>query len=539
MDYTQDEATKKEVEKYCQLQTMMESARSQTENHWQECYDYIVPRKSDVISMRTQGDKRGNELFDSTAINANQLLSSALHGMLTNPATKFFELVMGDPELDNDEEVKEWLQIVADRMFVVMNNSNFQTEVHETYIDLGAIGTACMFVGEHDDHIVHFNTRAMKEIFVSENNLGLIDRVHRKFSWKPKHIVQEFGEKNCHPFVMEQYKKGNEEDWTVIHAVHPNYEKDGKQPFKSCYFLKDQKIKLNEKGFNEFPYAIPRWTKTSGEVYGRGPGMDSLPDIKMINSMQEAIIKGAQKTIDPPVEVEDDGVVGRVRLTPSGITYKRPGSAPIRPLITDARIDFGFQAVDRVRAAIRAAFFVDQLQLNEGPQMTAAEVFQRSEEKMRLMGPVLGRQHFEFLRPVIERVFGIMSRKGMFPPAPESIQGKKFDVRYSSLIAKAQRMGDAENVNRAIATLAPMLQLKPETADLLNGDEYARYVMSLYGAPMNLLNKQKEVQEIREGRAKAQEQAAAEMQEQHQAEVAGKVGPAAAQMMMAQKGMQQ
>lgn len=542
MSYEQDEANKKKIEMYCEKQDLMESARWPTQSHWQECMEFIVPRKNDVTSTRQPGDKRGNELFDSTAIISNELLASALHAMLTNPAQRFFELIMGDPQIDIQEDVREWLQTVADRMFTVMNNSNFQTEVHEVYIDLGSIGTACMYMGEHKEKIVHFNARAMKEIYVQENNLGLIDTVHRKFKWKPKQMVQEFGEKKVPKIVQDAYQKGNHEDWTVIHAVQSEYDAKGSAKFNSCYFLKEQKVILSEDKFNEFPYAVPRWTKTSGEVYGRGPGMSTLPEIKMINAMKQSTIEGAQLTIRPPMMVSDDGVIGKVRLTPGGLTVVRPMSgneAPIKPLMMDSRIDFGIQIIEQTQMAIKKGFYVDQLQMPSGPQMTATEVSQRTEEQMRLMGPVLGRQHFEFLKPVIERVFGIMSRRGMFPPAPQSIQGKKFDVRYSSLIARAQRMSDGQNLSRAIQTAAPIIQMKPESIDILNTDKALQYIFELYGIPQKIMNSSRDVQKSRDAKAQAQQQASQEMQQQHQADVVSKVAPGTAQLIQAQKGAPQ
>lgn len=538
MNDQQPDNIKKIVSNIIDRQEKLKSGRMVWETHWQECMDYIVPRKNDVISTRTPGSKRGADLFDTTAIASNENLAGGLHGMLTSPSIRFFDLMFGDPKIDGDETVKRWLQEVADRMYIVMNNSNFQTEVHEIYIDLGAIGTACMYIGEHEENVVHFSARPMKEIYVDENNLGLIDTVNRVFHWKARQIVQEFGEDKVPDFVLKKYKDGAQDSFEVIHSVYPN-EGQSVLKFKSCYVLVEKKFLLSEGGFREFPYAVPRWTKTSGEIYGRGPGMDMLPDIKMVNKMMETTLKGAQKTVDPPLMVSDDGVIGNVRLTPGGLTVVRPSSdIPIRPIITDARVDFGMQVVENVRNRVRGGFYFDQLQMREGPQMTATEVMQRTEERLRLMGPVLGRQHFEFLRPTIERLFGIMVRRGMIPNAPHSIQGKKFDVKYSSVVARAQRMSEGQNLTRAISLIAPVMQADPSVFDNINGDEALKYSMDIYGVPQKILRTSKEVKDKRDQRAQAQQQQMKAMQEQHQAEIASKVGPAAAQLSQAQTAQQ-
>lgn len=529
-----------EIKRYVERHEKMRSDRMVWETHWQECMKYIIPRKGDITVQFAPGTRRGDELFDTTAITSNQLLCSLLHGMLTNPSTRFFEIIFGDPRLDEDEEVRAWAESCADRMFVVMNNSNFQTEVHEIYLDEGAIGTACLFIGDHPDRIVHFNARDMKEIYVEENNLGLIDTVFREFSWKPKQIVQEFGEDKVPAFVFGKYKEGCNDSWKILHCVHPNDgDSDPKTKsfaFKSSYILKEQEIFLSKSGFKEFPYAVPRWTKTSGESYGRGPGMDMLPDIKMVDIMMETTLKGAQKTVDPPLMVTDDGVIGRVRLTPGGLTIVRPGlDMPIKPLITDARVDFGYQCVEDVRGRIRAGFYVDRLQPNKGATMTATEYMQRTQEELQMMGPVLGRQNFEFLSPVIARVFAIMERKNLFETPPAKIRGKKWDVRYSSLAARAQRAADGQTLSQALSVAAPVINAKPETLDNINGDRFLRYVSEIYGVPSKVMNTQKEVKTIRDAKAKANQAQVQQQQEEHQANVAGKILPGAAQLQQAAK----
>ena len=53
-------------------------------------------------------------------------------------------------------------------------------------------------------------------------------------------------------------------------------------------------------------------------------------------------------------------------------------------------------AENQRRDAIVKMFHVDQLVISENRNMTATEVLQRQEEKMRLMGPMVGRLQVEF-----------------------------------------------------------------------------------------------------------------------------------------------
>mgnify|MGYP003131959644 FL=1 len=120
--------------------------RSTWEEHWQEVADLVIPRKSDIVDQKVRGDKRHLEVFDATAIHSLELLASSLHGMLTSSANRWFSLRYKEVALNEDDEAKEWLEDVTDKMYVALHRSNFQQEIFEAYHDLCAFGTAGMFI---------------------------------------------------------------------------------------------------------------------------------------------------------------------------------------------------------------------------------------------------------------------------------------------------------------------------------------------------------------------------------------------------------
>ena len=60
----------------------LKTNRQNWETHWQEVADYMLPRKADVTKTRSKGDKRTELIFDSSPLQAVELLSASLHGML-------------------------------------------------------------------------------------------------------------------------------------------------------------------------------------------------------------------------------------------------------------------------------------------------------------------------------------------------------------------------------------------------------------------------------------------------------------------------
>jgi len=491
--------------------------RANWDSHWQEIADYVIPKKDDVFIKQKNvgGEKKGNvKVFDATAIHSNELLASALHGMLTNPSVQWFELSFGDDVLDSDRDVKMWLQDTALRIHNSLNNSNFQTEIHEVYLDLGSFGTSILRIEEDDELDVVFNARPVNEAYLEESSKGIVNGIFREYVMTGRQLFEEFPDMELSEFDLQALKSDLDKEHDVLHAVIPRNDQEINllagpkgMRFASYHVLLNTKVMLRESGFEEFPYITPRWTKISGEIYGRSPAMKALSDIKMVNSMMQTIIRAAQKVTDPPLQVPDSGYSLPVRTVPGGTNFYRAGTKDrIEPLITGARPDIGVQMLEMIQKRIRDAFFIDQLQLNEGPQMTATEVLQRTEEKLRLLGPILGRQHYELLKPLVNRVFNILARRGKIPTPPAKIQGKIFEVRYSSMIARAQRSSEAENVNRIINAIGPFIQLDPGIMDNFDTDSLLRYVATIYNTPQKIFRGEDDVIAMRQQRAQAQQQ---------------------------------
>jgi hypothetical protein len=255
--------------------------------------------------------------------------------------------------------------------------------------------------------------------------------------------------------------------------------------------------------------------------------MTALPDTKMLQEMSKTTIKSAQKQVDPPLLVPDDGFILPVRVTPGGLNFYRSGTRDrIEPLMTGANTPLGLALEDQRREAIRQAFFVDQLMLRESPNMTATEVIARNEEKMRLLGPVLGRLQAEMLQPMITRSFNLLAKQQIFAPAPEYLQTGTIDIEYVSPLAKAQRQGELNSTMRMFEILNPLAQIDPGIFDFIDMDGLVKFVTRTVGVPASVLRAEGEVMAMREERAQAQAQQAQLDQASQVADAAGRAAPA-------------
>jgi len=512
----------------------LQQQRSNWEHHWQEVADYICPRKADITKKRSGGDKRSELIFDGTAIHAAELMAASLHGMLTNPSTPWFDLRYQNDDLNSDDEAKEWLESAVDVMYQHMARSNFAEQIHELYSDLVVFGTGVIFTESDGDDGFRFSTRHIAECYVSENESGRVDTVYRRYKTTARAAVRQFGEQN----VTQRIAKLNTDDMyaeiELLHIVTPREDRDPRKkntknmPFASVYIDPDEKMIIGESGYDELPYCIPRFLKASFEMgYGRSPSMTALPDTKMINKMSEVVIRASQLQIHPPLMVPDDGFMLPVRTTPGGLNFYRSGTRDrIEPLNIGANNPLGEHMLEQRRQAIRSAFYVDQLTLGTGPQMTATEVIQRTEEKMRLLGPVLGRLQAELLQPLINRCFAILSRQKAFEPAPASLQDDSIDIEYVSPLAKAQRSSEIQGVMQMTEFLMPLMQVDQTVIDHIDMDGLAKHIIKVTGTPATVVRGEGEIAGLRDQRAQQQQQQTEMAQASQMAEAAGAAAPA-------------
>ena len=511
----------------------LKTYRSNWESHWQEIGDFVAPNKGNITKKRTHGDKNTERIFDGTAQFAAELMASSMHGMLTNSGTPWFSLRYTDDEFETDDTSKEWLERATDTIYVEIGRSNFHEAINELYFDLVTFGTAVMFVDTDKEGTLRFSTRHISECYVSEDEFGRVDTVFREFKMPARAAIAQFGEENVTQRLLKKSQSDPYDMVELLHVVMPRYDRDTikidakNKPVASIYLDPGDKKIISESGFDEFPYMVPRFRKASYENgYGRSPAMTALSDIKMLNEMSKAVIQAAQLQIHPPLLVPDDGFILPVRTVPGGLNFYRSGTRDrIEPLNIGANNPLGENQLEQRRTAIRAAFYVDQLVTGNRPGMTATEVIQKSTEKMRILAPLTGRLQSELLRPLIDRIFNLISKKKGFEAAPETMAGNEIDIEYVSPLAKAQRQGDIQASLELFQFLAPLMQVDPNVVDFLDVDGLAKHIIKTTGVPASVVRGAEEVAAIREQKQQMQAQMAADQRTAMLAKAAGEGAP--------------
>jgi hypothetical protein len=483
---------------------------------WQDVADYIVFRKASIVGEKTQGEKLTSKMFDSVATVAAGDLASWIHGQLTEMSMQWFSLKIDG--LPARHPLEDWLEDCRRRLHRAIQESNFSSQWLELLNDLVSFGTGAIFVEENEIEVPGFNgfnfiSMPPGTYSISNDRSGRTNVLFREFKLTAQKAFDMFGDKVSDD-IKKDIKRDPNNKHEFLHCCFPTGWFDGKKgkfPYDSYYLDCKAKRILRTGGYWRFPYSVVPWLRESGEDYGRGPGIIALPDVKSLHKAKELGLKEWSLAILPPMLVQDNGVVGTIKLTPAGITVVRDVNNGIKPLMSGAPYNANRMNLEDIRQQIREIFHVDKVRYipprDETGEMTAYEVARRYQLAQKLLGPTYGNIVFHGLDSIIETTFNMMLEAGAFSPPPEKVPALR--IQYESPLARAQRSQDVQAIQDTFQVIFPMLEMNPGIMDNFNLDQTAVIVAKALGYPVEGLNSEQKRKAIRDAKAKAQAQAQA------------------------------
>jgi hypothetical protein len=376
-------------------------------------------------------------------------------------------------------------------------------------MSLGAFGTGAIFIDDVIGTGIRYRSIHLSEVYFCENYAGIIDKVHRKFEMTARQAAQRWGVERLPDKVRAALEKQPETKFEFIHCVKPNDDMmPGRRdyrgmPYVSYYISTDGKSIISEGGFRTMPYAVSRYVTAPKEIYGRSPAMTVLPEIKMINEMSKTVIRAAHKIVDPPLLLQEDGVLQAFNARPGALNFggvNERGEQMVQPLQTGARVDIGMDMMEQRRKVINDAFLITLFQiLVESPNMTATEAMLRAQEKGALLAPTMGRQQSEMLGPMIERELDILATAGVLPPMPDELaeMGGDVEIEYVSPLNRAQRAEEGVAILRTLESVTPLAQIDPSVMMIFNPEMIARELSEINGVPAKVLRSREEIEAMK------------------------------------------
>jgi hypothetical protein len=499
---------------------------------WREVADYLLPRRYTWLATpneASRGAPINQHIIDPTGTKASQICAAGMMSGITSPGRPWFQLTIPDMDLADTSPVKLWCDEVGKRMARVMAGSNYYSAKATQYHDLVVFGTAPLLINEDAEDIIRCVNPCAGEYYVANSPRLTIDTFYREFTQTVGQLVAEFGEENVSEDVCRLFKQGGAavgKEIKVYHAIEPNDSRLGGKvlpsrfPWREVYWQagsrQDKVLRLRP--FHEQPFSCPRWDLSGNDAYGRSPGMDALGCVKQLQLMQRRAAQAIDKMVNPPLKAHVSMKNQPAVMMPGGVTYvtdmsaANSGIAPVYEV--KPQLQEMMESVQDVRQLIGKMFFTDlwQMLANETKDMTAFEVAQRKEEKLIVLGPVIERNENEGLDPDIDRIFNIMTRRGLIPPAPPEIHGLALQVNYVSMLAQAQRAASTGAMEQVLAFVGRLLAADPSALDNIDIDESIDEYATMMGVSPKIIRATQQVAQIRAARQQAQQQQAAMQQ---------------------------
>ncbi len=520
-------------ERYERLRAALWTERSSFDAHWRELGDFLLPRRTRFWSGdRNRGDRRNQNIIDSTARFAARTLQSGLHAGLTSPARPWFKLTTPDPQLAEQKPVKTWLHQVTQRMQVMFAGSNLYNILPIVYGDMGVFGTAAMGVLEDASDLFRCYSYPLGSYALGLDARGLVSTFVRDYELTVRQVVEQFGVQPGYrdidwtrfsPRVKDAWVKGDyQQPIELTWIVTPNDERDRGRleakylPFASCHYERgsQERTFLRESGFETFPILAPRWDITGEDTYGTScPGMDTLGDVKQLQLQHKRKAKAIDKGLDPPLAGVPELRAQKTSLLPGDITYlknPREGLQPIHQI--DVNLQHLVEDIRETQYRIQRGFFEDlflMIARSENSQpITAREVEERHEEKLLALGPVLERTDDELLDPLIDRAYALMRANGLLPEIPGDLEGVQLKVEYISIMAQAQKLVGVVSQDRFLGSIAPLLEAFPEIRAKVNAFRIVDNYAEMLGVDPATVRSDEEAQQLVAAQAQEQQETA-------------------------------
>lgn len=500
------------------------------EKRWKAIRDYELPFLGSFLDTSDATDnarRRDEKIYDGTPWEANQAFAAGIMSGLTPQNRRWFRLSFSERDLGDNTDVARLLDQRMDILNDVLDKSNFYNAVHATYLEL-AFGQAVLGIFPDPVHGVHFTPYTIGSYYLAAGADGKVNTFCYECLLTTRQIADKFGEEKLTHNMREELKNGaglkrkHKVYWYVEENAHADRNRLGRQylPYISLYWLDEAQENewLYVGGCYEWPVPVGRYLVLANDPYGAGPGWFAEGDSKQLQVMSKDMLRIIELMAKPPMQSDEETAKNGINLAPGSNTVRGKGDQTgVTPLFQFAGdLDHLRMAIAETEERVKRAYSADLFRMldMQDKSMTAREVMERTNEKMQQLGPVVQRMQFEFLSNIIERVYNILDRAGVFPQPDnpdlaQTLAQQEIRIEYISPLAQAQKMSGLVNIEQGLAFVANVAQMSPDVLDKIDYSEAVSRYLDMVGAPAPIKRSDDDFKKIQ-----AQKQAAQQQQQQ-------------------------
>ena len=456
----------KSIEALLQRYDAAKTRKQQSDHSRAEAGKYAWPTSQDMYSPpgQSEGSEHTLNIYDFTAIDAGFRLAANIFSYLMPVGSKWFEFIASLYEDNQDSNVKMWLSKATSVTHSEIWRSNFVREMFAAIRSMVVFGTGIIsIVKDKDTKELVYRAHHIGDIAFQENSRNIIDTVFRSISYTARHAIQEFGEDKLPKTILDSAKNPAEANkkFEFVHCVCPNADFNSKKitskKFKSVFIYMADKVNVKEEQFDSNPYFVMRFTVAPGALWGSGPIIELLPEIRMLNQMKFDFNEASELANHPTMIAEDDGVIGQPSTGPRDIVYIRAGSQMPVPWNVGGNLPLTREVIEDQRQVIKDGCFLNIFQTLEGIKniSSATESQIRKQDGLVIVAAVVGATQKDVLDPIIIRSLSLIDPDRL-PPAPRKFN---LDIVYQGRLAMAMSALQADAIELHMSKWGPYAEI--------------------------------------------------------------------------------
>jgi len=474
------------------------------EDHLRECYKYSMPEKN-TIDTFSAGERKRNGLYDDTAMESLERFAARAHAQITPSLTKWAEFKAGSEIPDEEkEEADNMLDESTRVLFENIDNSNFDTQVRESYQDVG-VSTGCLLVEEGDgvESNLNFRSISLSEIIPEKTSKMRIENVWREIEVAVRDIKSLYPKATITPKIAREFDNDEAAEVKLVEGVIKD-EKTGKYIF--MVFHVEYQETLLEEETDTSPFIVFREGSISGETLGRGRIMQKLPSIRLLNKVVEFHLKAAAKAISGTYTALNDGIIN-----PDAITF---GAGEIITVGSNDQANPTLRALERSGDPQLADIIIKDLrygiknfmlsepfgQIDETPVRSATEMTMRDAESKEMRAGSFVRIESELLRPLVARCVDILKTNGKLPDF--KVDGKEVKLKFTSPASRERDSDEVENIVKYAQVMQQTVPM-PILQQTIKFEELPSGIAELMGVPSKYINTKTEIKKASQAQAQA------------------------------------
>jgi len=421
-------------------------------NLYEEAYEFALPQRNlydGHYDGKVGGSKKMNRVFDSTAISSTQRFANRMQSGIFPPQRKWCRLEPGpDIPEERNADAQAALDVYNERLFAALKQSNFDIAIGEFLLDL-SVGTAVMMVQPGDDiNPINFIPVPQYLVSIEEGANGQVDNVYRRMRIKGEAIQRQWPEAKIPSELQKKIDQKPTDEVELIEATVLDQKRGD-----YCYHIihKESKTELLYKRMEYSPWVVSRYAKVAGEIYGRGPLITAMPDIKTLNKTLELLLKNASLAISGVYTAADDGVLNpnTVKIMPGAIIPVARNGGPqgesLKALPRAGDFNVSQIVINDLRMNIKRTLLDESLPPDNMSARSATEVVERMKELSQNLGSAFGRLINETMIPLVSKMLQVMDQRGIID-LPLKVNGLEIKISPVAPLAMAQNMDEVQNI---------------------------------------------------------------------------------------------